>query len=418
VVPLRTLQRFMTEELGRDSRGRETVRIVDPPPGEVLEVDFLKLGSFVERGSGRRLEMQALLSTAGYSRHQYVWPCLDQGQQDVIDGLEAAWRFFGGVFRVVVFDNLKAVVEVPDPVSPKINAEFFEYAQARGFEVDPARKRKAQDKARVERQVRYVRDDYFRGEEFGSLEEARREAERWCREEAGLRVHGATRRHPRVVFEEEELPLLGPAPKEPYDVPVWTTVQVGRDHAVVVGYALYSVPHEVGQVELRVRRDRATVKLYRGARLVKVHPRMKAGQSRIDAADLPPGKAELATRNGESLRRLAAEAGPSVGEYAGRLLEGPLPWTRMRQVYRLLGLVRRFGGSLVEEACQRALELGVVDVTRIDRFLRRGLAQRGLLPEPPIKPPSNVIRLRFARDPTEYRAARLERATEVSDAPA
>ncbi len=146
VVPLRTLQRFMAEELGCDGQRRDTVRVADPPAGQVLEADFLELGRFVERGTGRERTMHALLCTAGYSRHQFVWPCLSQTQQDVIEGLEAAWRFFGGVFPVVVFDNLKAVVEVPDPVSPKLNATFVEYMQARDFEVDPTRVRKPRDK--------------------------------------------------------------------------------------------------------------------------------------------------------------------------------------------------------------------------------------------------------------------------------
>ena len=417
VVPLRTVQRFIAEELGRDGRGGDTVRIVDPPAGTVLEVDFLKLGSFVERGTGRRRDMHALLCTAGYSRHQFVWPCLNQTQQDVIDGLEAAWRFFGGVFPVVVFDNLKAVVEVPDPISPKLNAEFVEYMQARDFEVDAARNRKAKDKARVERQVRYVRDDYFRGERFGSVDEARREAERWCRDDAGMRNHGTTRQHPREVFEQEELSLLRPVPSKPYDAPCWSTVKVGRDHAVVVGYALYSVPYSLGEVEVRVRSDRTTVKLYRGARLVKVHPRKRQGESHIDPADLPPGKAELATRDSESLQRQAEAFGPHVGEYARRLAQGPLPWTKMRQLFRLLGLARRYGGELVDEACERALELDVVDVTLIDRMLKRGLVRRGLLPPSPPKPRGQVVPLRFARNPKEYRARRPEPQGEP-DAPA
>lgn len=403
VVPLRTLQRFIREELGRDGRG-DTVRIADPPAGTELEVDFLELGFFVERGTGRRRKMHALLCTAGYSRHQFVWPCLQQTQEDVIDGLEAAWRFFGGVFPVVVFDNLKAVVEVPDPVAPKLNAGFVEYMQARDFEVDPARKRKPKDKARVERQVRYVRDDYFRGEDFGGVEEAVREAERWCRDDAGMRTHGTTRRHPREVFEQEELPLLGPAPTEPYDQPRWSTVTVGRDHAVVVENSLYSVPYTVGEVELRVRTDRATVKLYRGARLLKVHSRKRPGEPSIDPADLPLGKAELATRDSASLVRQAEAFGLHVGEYARRLQQGPAPWLKMRQLYRLLGLARRYGGELVDEACERSLELDVVDVVRIDRMLQRGLVRRGLLPARPPRPPGNVVQLRFARDPQEYRA--------------
>ena len=419
VVPLRTVQRFLTEEIEGPRRG-ESVRIVDPPAGQCLEVDFLELGFFVQRSTGERLKMHALLCTAGYSRHQFVWPCLEQTQEDVIAGLEAAWRFFGGVFAVLIPDNIKAIVVVADPVSPKLNAAFVEYAQSRDFEIDPARSRRPKDKARVERQVRYVRDDYFLGERFGSVEEARIEAERWCREDAGMRSHGTTRRQPLEVFEQEELPLLKPAPSEPYDAPRWVTISVKRDHAIVVDYALYSVPYALQDTELRVRIDLATVKLYHGNKLVKLHPRKRRGEAHIDPVDLPPGKAELATRDGASLQRRAETFGPNVGEYARRLLDGPLPWSRMRHVYRLLGLGKRHGGQLLDEACAQALELDVVEVIRIDRMLSRGLVRRGLLSAPPSRPeprPGNVVALRFARAPGEWRVVRPPEGEEP-DAPA
>jgi transposase len=419
-VPLRTLQRFIADEFDEGRRSRGTVRVVDPPPGQLLEVDFLKLGDFVERGTGLRRDLYAMLCTAGYSRHQFVWPCLSQTQQDLIEGLEAAWRFFGCVFPVLLPDNLKPVVTQADPLEPLLNIDFTEYTQTRNFVVDAARKRRPKDKATVERQVQYVRNDYFRGERFGSLEEARQEAERWCRETAGMRTHGTTRRRPLEVFEQEERPLLPEAPSEPYDRPQWTTVTVGRDHAVSVGYALYSVPYTVPEGELRVRLDRATVKLYRGAELVKVHPRKRPGEASIDPADYPPGTAELATRDGESLRCKAEAFGPSVGEYARRLLDDPRPWTRMRALYRLIALARSHGGELVDEACARALELDVVDVPRIDRMLQQGLVRRGLLqperPKPKPGPPSNVIPLRFARDPSVYRVTPTNE--EPPDAPA
>ncbi len=403
VVPLRTLQRFVAEELQRKGRG-DTVRILDPPPGQILEIDFLELGFFVERGTGRRRKMHALLCCAANSRHQFVFPTLTQTQDDVIEALEAAWAFFGGVFPVVICDNPRAIITKADPIAPVINPSFLEYAQARDFVLDPTRVRKPKDKARVERQVRYARDDFFRGEDFGSLEEARQAAAIWCHKDAGLRTHGTTRRQPRLAFEADELPLLKPVPSTPYDAPRWSTVHVGRDHAVVVDYALYSVPYAITDTDLRVRLDRASVKLYQGARLVKMHPRQPQGGALIDPQDLPPGKAELACRDGASLVRQAAAYGPHIGEYARRLLDSPLPWTRMRHLYRLLGLVPRFGASLVETACARALALEVVDVRRIDRMLTRGLVDRGLLPASPPAPAAagQVLPFRFARDPAEY----------------
>ena len=403
-VPLRTMQRFVAEDLGLDGGAADTVRIVDPPPGQVLEVDFLKLGDILERETGERVALHALLCTAPCSRHQFVWPCLTQTQDDVIEGLEAAWAFFGGVFPVLLPDNLTPIVKDAKAVDPVFNATFVEYAQTRGFEIDPARVRKPKDKARVERQVRYVRDDYFRGERFRSVEEAREAARRWALEDAGTRTHGRTRRRPVDAFEADEKPLLKPAPTEPYDQPVWSDHHVGRDHAITVGHALYSVPYRFADCDLRVRRDRKTVKLYRGALLVKVHPRQPAGGTSIDPADLPPGKAALATRDTTTLCEQANRSGPHVGEYARRLAEGPLPWSRMRHVYRLLGLARRFGGAATDEACARALEVDVVDVTRIERMLENGLVRRNLLrSSPPDTPPAGKV-LRFARDPREFRS--------------
>lgn len=407
-VPLRTLQRFVEEELTEADRG--TVRIVDGKPGE-LEVDFLELGGFVD-GNSEPQTMHALLCTAMYSRHQFVWPCLRETQKDFIEGLEAAWKFFGGVFPVIVSDNPKAVVDVPDPVAPKLNLAFVEYAQARDFLVDPARIKSPKDKARVERQVQYVRNDYFRGERFRSVQEARIEAVRWCLEQAGKRIHGRTRVRPLDRFESEERSVLRPAPVEPYDRPKWTRHTVGRDHAIVVGYALYSVPHEIeAGTELQVRSDRATVKFYCKRELVKIHPRQPEGGTQLDPADLPPEKVALATRDGSSLQERADKHGPNVGTYARKLLEGPLPWSRMRHVYRLLKLVDQHGAEIVDEACRRALEAGVVQIARIDRMVRNGLTGPPAVPPPPPPKRTPAAPLRFARHPTEF-------GTEVVDAEA
>lgn len=120
---------------------------------------------------------------------------------------------FGGVVKRVVLDNMSAAIVRADAKDPGINPSFAEYAQARGFFVDPARVRHPQDKARVENQVPYVRERWFAGESFSDdLAMLRESAERWCIEVAGARIHGTTRRVPREVFEVEERAHLGPAP--------------------------------------------------------------------------------------------------------------------------------------------------------------------------------------------------------------
>ena len=418
VVPLRTMQRFVAKEVRASASRASTVRVADPEPGQVLEIDFATLGRFRDLGSGRSLPLHALICTASRSRHTFVWPCLSQTQADVIAGLEAAWAFFGGVFRVVTPDNLKAVVERPDALRPRLALGFVEYAQSRGFVVDPARVRRPQDKARVERSVRFVRDDFFCGERFGSIEEAREAARRWCLEVAGERPHGTTRRKPREHFEREEQAALLPPPTAPWDTPVWTTATVGRDHIALVEHALYSVPydkHTVGQ-QLRVRADRATVRLYQGNLLVKVHPRVEPGRHSIDPKDLPPGTAELARRDDAALVAKAEALGPSVERYARRIQEDPRPRLRARQLHRLLRLGSTYGAALLDEACAQALALDVVDVVRIERMLERGLPGRHLPVSAPERRAASVVPPRFARARTTWDPARTRKPGEP-DAP-
>ena len=120
VVPLRTVQRYVLEVCGR-SRGRgPTVRIVDGEPGDELQVDFGRMGFIVDAETGRRRVVQALIFTACYSRHCFVWLTFRQTTQDVIDGCEAAWAFFGGVFATMIPDNLSAIVDDADALGATV----------------------------------------------------------------------------------------------------------------------------------------------------------------------------------------------------------------------------------------------------------------------------------------------------------
>lgn len=401
-VPVRTLRRFIAEELDEAAHAG-TVRVVDPPPGQVLEIDFMEIGLVVL--DGQKVKVYALVCVASVSRHMFVWPCLSTSQEDLIQGLEAAWAFFGGVFPVVLADNTSAIVKQANPLSPTFSDGWLEYTQARGFVMDQARVRRPQDKARVERSVRYVRGDCFVCERFVDLDHMRRHAQRWCQDVAGQRRHGTTRQQPLSHFVEIEQGLLLPAPTEPFDQPIWSTLKVGRDGVVCVAEALYSVPHALRGEKLRVRIDRTTVRMLHKGAVVKVHERVAKGVSRIDPDDLPPGTGELATRDAEGLVERASRHGEAVGEYATRLLDVAQPWTRMRHVYRLLGLCRSYGDERVDAVCRDALELDVVDVTRVARRLERNLDGA---PVPPPPPTNNVIHARFGRDPSEYRVTRTE----------
>ncbi|WP_443093912.1 hypothetical protein [Mycolicibacterium agri] len=92
----------------------------------------------------------------------------------MIAGCEAAWEFFGGVFAVLIPDNLKPVIADADAVNPQFTHGWLDYAGHAGFLTDPARVASPKDKPRVERAVQYVRRNFWDGETFTSIEAAQR----------------------------------------------------------------------------------------------------------------------------------------------------------------------------------------------------------------------------------------------------
>ena len=403
VVPERTVQRYALKVLGVGRSARSsTLRVADGEPGSELQVDFGKMGLVPDPVSGRKKVCWALIFTACYSRHCFVWLSFRQTTEAVIAGFEAAWVFFGGVFRVVIPDNMGTVVNKADPIDPRLNQAFVEYSQARGFLVDPARVRKPTDKPRVERAVPFVRGSFFAGENFVDLADAQRQAEQWCRQRAGQRVHGTTAARPAEVFAAEEAPCLLPVPLLAYDLPVYATPKVHRDHYIEVARALYSVPGNLIGQRVEARADRALVRVYSRGVLVKTHPRQGPGGRSTDPADFPAEKTIYAMRDLKRLQGLAAAHGAAIGAYAKVILDDPLPWRKMRQVYALLGLVRKWGAERVEAACAKAADAEAFNVGLIGRMLERATEGQD------IEAPPKQLSLpgRFARPAEQFAVSR------------
>jgi transposase len=369
-IPYATLHRFAVMEL-EFGRRAPTIPVADGKPGEELQLDTGWMSYLEPDLFGKRRRFRAWIFTPSVSRYRFVWPCFRETTESAIEACEEAWAFYGGIFRVVIPDGTKAIVDHSDPTHPRINRTFLEYAQARGFHIDPARAKKPKDKARTERSVPFVRQDCFGGERFQAISQARDRACHWCLHDAGMSRHRRTHRLPREHFEAEEKPRLLAPPSGPYDIPLWCDPKVGRDQLAQVAKALYSLPEGFAGHTLTARADRHLVRFYRDQQLVKTHPRKRPGGRSIDPADYPKHKTPYAMRDVTYLQRQAAARGEAVGRYAEALLDAPLPWTRMRRVYALLGLVRRYGAERVEEACQIALAADIVNVKRLERIITR-----------------------------------------------
>ena len=230
VVPYRTLHRFCAERCGFGPAA-PAVRVADGEPGMECQIDFGYLGLLADPVTGRRRKVHALIFTACYSRHMFVWLSFSQTLAAFVAGCEAAWAFFGGVFKVVIPDNASPVVADADAVNPRFTAGWLDYAQHCGFATDAARVRSPKDKPKAERNVQYVRGNFWAGEDFAGLADAQERAASWCAGVAGMRIHGTIAARPAEVFAGHEAGLLLPVPAA-YDVPVFTSVKVHRDFHV------------------------------------------------------------------------------------------------------------------------------------------------------------------------------------------
>jgi hypothetical protein len=148
-----------------------------------------------------------------------------------------------------------------------------------------------------------------------------------------------------------------------------------------------------------VRADSQLVRVSHRGQVVKIHPRVPAGRRSTDPDDLPADKTIYAMRDLDQLLAKATREGEAIGRYAAVLLDVPLPWTRMRAVYRLLGLVGKWGADRVDDACRRALDAEAIDVGLVTRMLER--ATETTTPEQPATS-ATVVAGRFARDPGEF----------------
>jgi transposase len=372
-VPYSSLHRFAVSYCGFRERQRITVRVADVGPGELAEVDYGRLGIVYDADSGRRRVAWALLVTLGHSRHQYLHVGFNQTIPEFIGALEDAWEYLGGVPKRVVIDNLKAAVTKADRYESIFQRTFDEYAAHRGFVIDAAVVRHATGKPKVERNVQYVRENFFRGETWIDLEHVRREAVRWCTEVAGKRVHGTTRQPPLVLFTTVEKQALNPLKAKRFDPPTWQECKVHPDHHIQFDKALYSLPTRYVGRQVWVRADSKVVRAYCGGELVKSYAREPPGGRCTDYEDYPKELAPYAMRDPARMIREAYEVGQHVGGFMAQLLGDTFPWAHLRQAQKLLRLVNKYGGARVDAACRRALSFDLIHVGRVQNIILQSL---------------------------------------------
>ena len=369
---------------------RVTVRIDDPPPGDEAQVDFFYVGRWFDPELERARKLYALLMTLSHSRHAFLYPVLAEDSAAWLGGHVAAFSFFGGAPHRLVPDNLTAGVIKASRYDPRLNRAYGELTRHYGCTVDPARAATPTDKPRVERNVSYARDSFFRGrlDDFRSVATMRERAERWSLDVAGQRLHGTTGERPLRAFRAREQAQLLPLPQTPWELVIWTQAQVHPDCHVYLGRVGYSVPYQYVGKRLDVRMGQRLVEIYTGTQLIWTHARRERGRATV--VGHYPERAQAFLRATPQACLLKAQTIGTATETTVRALLELHALHNLRQVQGILRLAERFDAARLERACARALGVGDGRYQTVRGILERGLEDVPLEEAAPAMPPSGA----------------------------
>ena len=269
-VELRTLQRAVaTQRQEERAEALATVRF-ETPPGQQIQIDF---GEKVVRIAGQPVKVYLMTAVLGYSRRLYCRAFLAQRQDDWLEGLDGAFRHFGGLTEQILCDNASPLVISHDRQSGQVvwNPGFEAFCRDRGLTAKACRPRRARTKGKIERGVGYVKHNALAGRSFASFEELQRHLARWMVEVADRRIHGTTKEQPAVRFDRDERQALRPLPSRPLVVRTRRLKRrVSADCFVDIDTIRYSVPyrHVRETVEVVVKEEEVEIWL-RGTCIAK-----------------------------------------------------------------------------------------------------------------------------------------------------
>jgi hypothetical protein len=280
---------------------------------------------------------------------------------------ERAFRRLGGVTRIVVLDNLREGVLVPDVYDPALNPLYRDVLAHYGAVAMPCCIQDPDRKGKVESGVGHAQKTPLKGLRFESLEEAQAYLDRWEERWADTRIHGTTKRQVGAMFADEK-PFLLPLPIEPFRYYQYGERVVHLDGCVEIEAAYYGAPPGwIGRV-VRVQWDELFVRLLdpNTGQLLREHVRQKRGWYRIHPED---HSKRTPLRVSQLLWR-AARAGPHIGVLC-EAIHRQQREVGVRRILGVLSLAKKYGAAAADEACSTALDMGVHEYRFVRRYLER-----------------------------------------------
>jgi hypothetical protein len=308
--------------------------------------------------------------TLSYSRALYLEFFFDQTTENFLRGHVRAFEAWKGQPRVILYDNLKSAVLERRGSQIHFNPALLELSGHYHFQARPCQVRAGNQKGRVERAIRYVRDSFWAGRTFTTLAECNRQAWLWRDQVAHQRRWpGADGRTVAEAFADEQPRLLAP-PLHPFNTDRMENVCSRKVIYVRFDLNDYSIPPEAVGRPLTLVASDTTVRLLDGAVEIARHLRSYDRQQQV----LDPAHQEAVLK----LKRKAYHATAAVR------LEQVVPESKTlldlafaqgesagSQAAQLLKLLDEFGPEALRRAIVEALERKTPRASSVAFLLRR-----------------------------------------------
>jgi transposase len=347
---------------------REAFLRLEVFPGEEAQVDWAHFGH-VMVGRARRA-LSCFVMTLSYSRALYLEFFFDQTMENFLRGHVHAFQAWNGQPRVILYDNLRSAVLERRGDQILFNPRLIELSAHYHFAPRPCQVRAGNQKGRVERAIRYVRDSFWAGRPFTTLAECNRQAWLWRDAVAHQRRWpGEDGRTVKQVFADEQPRLLS-LPAHPFGTDRIEAVRSNKTIYVRFDLNDYSIPPEAVGRPLTLAASDTAVRILAGPVEIARHARtydrhqlvldpahqqavLKAKRKAFHAT--PAGRVEQAVPESKTLLDRAFAEGESAGS----------------QTSQLSKLLDQYGVTALRCAVLEALERNTPRASSVAFLLRR-----------------------------------------------
>ena len=355
-------------------------------PAEVGQVDWGHFGH-VQIGRARR-PLMAFVLVLSWSRQVFLQFFLDARMESFLRGHIAAFRAWNGLPRILLYDNLKSAVLERQGDAIRFHPTLLEFAGHYRYEPRPVAPARGNEKGRVERAIRYVRESFFAARAFSDLADLNAQASLWCNGQAADRICPADRElRVRQAFAHEQLQLL-PLPDNPFVADEVAAVHVGKTPYARFDLNDYSVPHTHVQRTVTVRATPDRVRILDGLAVIADHPRSYDRTAQIED---PSHVALIAHKRKAREHRGANRLTNAVPASKELLVGAAARGSNLGSItLGLLRLLDRFGANELQAAIEDALAHGAPHPHSVRIALERRREARQAPPPVAVDLPEHV----------------------------